>query len=880
MFQNSTKAHHFLLIVVIGLFLLTTSCSTTKNTFVTRTWHNMNTHYNGYFLAKEEQKVVIKKIEADYKEDFTKILPLYIFPADSDISKYEGDLDSVINRCSGIIQRHTIVNYKTQVEIADAGKWIDDNYVLIGLSEFYKKNYTQAIEDFQYVAKKYPDPKAKYTGQLKSVYTYNRMGQFADAELILDELRTAEDFPKEKKYQRELAIAKTDYDLRGGDYPGAIESIQKAIALTRKKKEKARFNYILGQLNENVGDYENALYAYEASLKQHPAYDIAFNAEMKIAQMYIKSDKDIKTVVKHLLAMAKDGKNTEYRDQIYYVLGDLALKDSKLEEAKEYYRKSIDNSFENPLQKAQSFLRLGDISMDAQNYMAANFNYDSAVVFLPITNEKYAEVVEKKNALKSLATNLNTITVNDSLLKLATLSKREQVKAIDREIRRLKEEENNLLAAAKRRELLKEQNFKNDEPSINSSAGNQLWYFYTPSTVAFGSNEFQSKWGDRPLEDNWRREDKIQEFSDDGGGVVREDIEVSVAKKDDVDKYSDDKYSRSYYLKKIPSTPKAVQKTKEDVVDAYYNVGVIYKEQFDNREKSIQAFKRLLELYPDNKYTSAVYYNLYRSYKAEGDRAKEGYYKKLIFEEFSESPYAKIIRNPTYAKDVVASKNEVATFYEKTYEAFLAANYSEVIKNTSLARSKYAKSSLMPKFSLLGALSIGKTKNVQQFEDALNQLLIVHPAGEEHDQAKEILAKLSAVKSDLLKKEEEIRRNSFLYKDEGVVACMLITTVPKDSLGAFELELKEFVNTYSDSLSLTAENYEGNNVFIIANFDSYVAVKSFSSKMNDTENPESFVNKTTVSYKDLFIADRDHKLLLKNKELTRYLTGFRKAFPK
>ncbi len=36
------------------------------------------------------------------------------------------------------------------------------------------------------------------------------------------------------------------------------------------------------------------------------------------------------------------------------------------------------------------------------------------------------------------------------------------------------------------------------------------WYFYNQAALTFGRTEFRRRWGDRPLEDNWRRYNKTR----------------------------------------------------------------------------------------------------------------------------------------------------------------------------------------------------------------------------------------------------------------------------------------------------------------------------------------------------------------------------------
>lgn len=124
-----------------------------------RNWHNMNARYNGYFLAKENSKEAIKKVELEHKDDFTKELPLFIYPTSQTVKSDTGAFNKVIDRATSTINRHAIVSEKGKVEIANACKWIDENYTLIGIADLYKLEYFPALEIFEYVSKNIPTRK-------------------------------------------------------------------------------------------------------------------------------------------------------------------------------------------------------------------------------------------------------------------------------------------------------------------------------------------------------------------------------------------------------------------------------------------------------------------------------------------------------------------------------------------------------------------------------------------------------------------------------------------------------------------------------------------------------------------------------------------------
>ena len=59
--------------------MLCVACSTSKDGFPYRAFHNTTSHYNGYFNANELVKKGVGKIALAQKDDYDQILPLYIY---------------------------------------------------------------------------------------------------------------------------------------------------------------------------------------------------------------------------------------------------------------------------------------------------------------------------------------------------------------------------------------------------------------------------------------------------------------------------------------------------------------------------------------------------------------------------------------------------------------------------------------------------------------------------------------------------------------------------------------------------------------------------------------------------------------------------------
>lgn len=345
----------FLLAVLMG------SCSQTKNTVMLRGWHNMNARYNGTFYSRENMKESMKKVEKANKDDFTKLLPIFVYPDNESAKNFYNDFDNTIKKSSVVIQRHVIMNPKTKLEIPNACRWIDENYLLIGQSHLYKRDLFSALEAFEYVAKIYPQPKAKYAGKIWMIRADNEIGSYSLSEELIDEIRSAKDFPKDRTYDRAFALASADLYIKKADYQQAIKQLTRAIALTRNKQAKARYIYILAQLNEKLGDTPKASMYYSMVPKYHPNYDMTFSAQIKRARFYDVGEGDSKSIKKQLMHMLKDDKNKEYRDQIYFALAELSYKEGDIPTALAYLDQSIKESVSNNSQKALSYLKRGDI---------------------------------------------------------------------------------------------------------------------------------------------------------------------------------------------------------------------------------------------------------------------------------------------------------------------------------------------------------------------------------------------------------------------------------------------------------------------------------------------------------------------------------------
>jgi len=103
------------------MFLLIGACSTKKNTFTRRAYHNLTSHYNVYWNGMDNIRQGIKEFESGVKDNYALIIPVYNFGDKVSAGKMSQYADISIKKASKAINKHSMIfNRKEYV------KWIDD----------------------------------------------------------------------------------------------------------------------------------------------------------------------------------------------------------------------------------------------------------------------------------------------------------------------------------------------------------------------------------------------------------------------------------------------------------------------------------------------------------------------------------------------------------------------------------------------------------------------------------------------------------------------------------------------------------------------------------------------------------------------------------
>jgi tetratricopeptide (TPR) repeat protein len=730
--------HTILFFFLVWIF---SGCTTEKNTWSTRTFHNINSQYNVYFNANESVKKGVLTIEERIEDDFTRILPIYKSSLPSAGQMVKSDMDNAIIKSSKLIEIHSITKkpkrqkrrtrkYQEFASQEEFNKWVDDSYLLMGKAYFYQHNFVGAIDNFGYVVRKYPDEDTKDEAQIWLIRSYAELERFAEASEVIQAIQNDDDFPK--RLEKDLAIATADFYMKQQEYAEAIKFLDIAIQKTTFKRNKARLKYIEAQLFQELGMPDQASEAYLAVTKMNPDYKMAFNAKINSAGVF-SGIGDSEKLKKELNKMLRDNKNFDFRDQIYFAIGNLYFKEGNRPVAIDNYSKSVTASFNNQFQRALSSITLADIYFEDLEYRKAQAYYDSAMIIIDETYPDYETVSANYRGLTNLVDNLVTVEREDSLQRIAQMPEIERESFIARlmkeEQERQRNEENLAMQGMGDPNYSRTNRYRLGMGNQQAGAG---WYFYNPQTISYGRVTFQQLWGKRNLEDNWNRSDKgisneISEENMEGADSVKVVVKVS------------DPLKKEFYTQNLPLTDSLMAISHDKIRDALYNAGKIFKSEFTNYPRSAESFEDLNRRYPDNMYLLPALFELYDLYELMGDKQKSDYYRNEIISRFPESKYAQYLINPNFFVEMEARMDSLNRLYQETFRNYKAGSYRNVILLAEQMKTMKPDSLMIPKIDFMATVANGTQTDVQNFEKLLDKYVSVYPAEEPTPLANEIL---------------------------------------------------------------------------------------------------------------------------------------------
>lgn len=762
----------FYYIVSIFAVCLLWSCSTKKNTRVTRFYHAFNSRYNIYFNGKTSFDEALKSMQNGYQEAYTDMILMYPISAQpKDKETPGGPFDIAIEKGNKAIKLHSIKakpakkpgwrnNPKQRIfqEQEEYNPFLKHCWLMIGQGQFYNADFLQAAATFSYIARHYAtDEEVVAEARIWQARSYAEMDWLYEAEDILNKLNI-NGIPRKKL--NDYAKVYADYLVKNKQYEEAVPYFKTAIKAEKNRRQRTRMKYLLGQIYADEKQNGLAYKMFGEVVKANPPYELEFAA--RIRQTEVFSGGNYQKVVKMLQGMAKSDKNKDYLDQVYYAMGNVYLSREDTAQAISNYELGIEKSTRSGMDKAILWIKLGDIYFNQRNYIKAQPCFSGAVGIIQKEYKDYARVSKLSAILDELVVHAEAVHLQDSLQTLARMPETERLAVIDRIIEQVIKEEEEAKREAEREAYLAEQEALGtgiDRPGTETTvrtiptAGGESFYFYNQQSVSQGKTQFQRKWGRRPLEDDWRRRNKRMTTFEEttGGGTLEQEGDSlispegeslptdSIGSEELPEDISDDPKTRDYYLQQIPLTEEDIEASNVIIIDGLYNMAMIYKDKLEDLPLAIEAFDELERRFPSNEHSLESFYQIYLMSLRTGDTGISALYKSKIMTEYPESDYAIAIADPNYEYNIRTMDSAQDSIYQFTYAQYLVGDTVTVRHNFRLVSEKYPLGTLLPKFMFLDALTYVQEGNAEGFKEALKVLVEKYPDADVSELAGEML---------------------------------------------------------------------------------------------------------------------------------------------
>lgn len=760
----------FYTILTLGALLLLWSCGTKKNTKASRFYHAFNSRYNIYFNGKTSFDEALQSMIGGYKDNYSD--RIYMYPVSAlpkDKTEPGGPFDRAIEKSNKAIKLHSIKTkprkkpgwrndpkQRALQEQEEYNPFLKKCWLLMGQAQFYNGDFLQASATFSYIIRHYANEEEVVAeARLWQARCYAEMGWFFESENILAKLNT-NGIPR--KQLNLYAAVYADYLIKEQKLEEAIPYLKTAIKAEKNKLQRKRMKYLLGQLYADLQIDGLAYRTFGEVARSNPPYELEFAA--RIRQTEVFTGGNYQKVVKMLRRMGKSEKNKDYLDQVYYALGNVYLSREDTAAAIRNYQLGIEKSTRDGIDKAICQIKLGDLYFSMRDYIHAQPCFSGAMAGLQKEYKEYERVSKLSAVLDELVVHAEAVHLQDSLQTLARMPEPERLAVIDKVIENLKKEEEEAKALAEKEAYLADQEAKGtginragteiNTVVLPAGANGSSFYFYNPQTVAQGKNQFQRKWGRRPLEDNWRRRKKqMSTFlenkeEDEVGSEPRLDPEGNPLAVDSLDSdlppvAVDDAHTREYYLQQLPLTAEDVAASNLIIADGLYHMAMIYKDKLDDLPLSISAFEELERRFPDHSNLLESYYQVYLMALRTGDQALAAAYKTKLNRKFPDSDYAVAVSDPNYEYNIRMMDTVQDSIYEKTYHRYLAGDTSAVRRNYRQISAKYPLAELLPKFMFLDALTYVQAGDPEGFKQALKALVEKYPEADVTELAGEML---------------------------------------------------------------------------------------------------------------------------------------------
>ena len=702
--------------IIIGVLILSTvsSCSRKKDRFLNRSWHSVNTKYNVLFNGNVALESGKNTVITTYKDNYWEILPVERLQTTDAIvlgnKAKNPSIELAEVKAVKAIQKHGM-----NIKGKEKNPQIDEAYMLLGKARYFDNRFIPALEAFNYILFKYP---ASSNINLAKIWRAKTNLRLENEEVAIQNLKKLIEFEKLSKYdivEASSTLAQAYITTKSLD--SAITQLQVASQLTKNNEQRGRLHFIEGQLYSILGKKDSANLAFDKviALNRRSPRAYMINAHLEKIKNFDPKNGDKIALQDLLEELETNRENRPFLDRIYHQIAQYQLLNQSDSIAISYLNKSLRTNSEDDYLTARNYQILGDLKFDYSEYSLAGSYYDSTLLKLKENSKPYRAIKRKRDNLEDVIYYESIAKDNDSILSVVAMSDTEKETYFQSYIDTLKSE------ALKKAAQSSENSFATSQNSLTKKG--KSFYFYNPTTVAFGKNEFIRIWGDRALETNWRWSSKSAQSD------LNEADEIAKAEASEQQK----RFSVDYYLAQLPTQQKALDSISKERNFAYYQLGLIYKDKFKEYKLAQDKLEQLLKQNPEERLVLPAKYNLYKLYALLDLKRLQALIKRDIIENHPDSRYAEVLLNPESA--LSNNENSPETLYNNLYTQFEMGEYQHVIEGCDLQIIRLDGDQILPKLELLKVTAKARLFGFEAYKEGLNFVALNYPSSIEGKKA-------------------------------------------------------------------------------------------------------------------------------------------------
>jgi tetratricopeptide (TPR) repeat protein len=694
----------------------------------------MNTKFNVLYNGNKAFEDAKKQLDDTYEDNYWERLPIEPLKIEDKIpmpgqsqtkSPVSQGFEKAEEKAVKAVQKHSMI-----IDDLERNNQIDDSYFLLGRARYYMQRFVPAVEAFTYAIEKYPNADLYYDLKIWKAKSNIRLQNERLAIETLNNIIRQVELPEEtiEKAHTALAMAYTQLDST----QHVIDQLKLATYYFKDPAQSSRNMFILGQIYREEQKIDSSNMAFESLLylKKVP-HKYKIHAQIERAKNY--TDKDsTQAIIFALRDLAEDHENKPYFDELYYQAGLIALQQGDSVKANEFFVESIKNNTKKPYQKSLTYEQIGNLYFNNADYITAGAYYDSVLQITSIdqNSKRIRKIIRKNASLEEVIHYENILRTNDSILTLATMDPVDQKRFFEDYVTHLKEADEQKKIMDEQQQLTTGNNDINNVGS-KQNAGEGKFYFYNVQIVGFGMQEFRRKFGNRSMQDNW-----IFSGQQSGGTGKKPEKETEIA--DDTQKYNID-----FYLSSIPKEQSQIDSIAVIRNNAYYNLGLLYKEQFKDYEIAARNFEKYLNANPNPNLVLPVKYHLFRCYENFNPELSNKYREDIV-NNYPDSRYTQIISNPEFIAKNNFQEDSPEYIYKNAFVCYKEGDYDYAL--FSLNEIKHHEGSdIEPKVDLLKAFIAIKKGNAESGKKMLNDIIINFPNSEESKLAEKAIEKLNRI---------------------------------------------------------------------------------------------------------------------------------------